>query len=376
MMSEPKALYVHIPFCSSICTYCDFYKLVAKRERKEKYVEHLVKEGELKKESFSALETIYIGGGTPTALPLNLLDYLLTNLKRLIDLGNIEEYSIEANPNDITPELALVLKEGGVNRISLGVQSFDQEKLKVLGRKHSEDDVRKALVILRDLGFKNINVDLIYGLQDDSFPKVKKDLKKAIAMGATHISAYSLILEEKTILKKLHAEGKFNRLDDDLEAELYKKISAYLKRRGFLHYEISNFARKNFQSKHNLTYWNNMNYMGIGAGASYYLGNTRYTNITNIDKYCESIASGRPACKEVTVLSSEDRMQEEMILGLRKTEGISLTEFKAKYGIDCFQAFPVIRNLINLQLLEAKHDRLYIPEEKLYLSNEVLVNFI
>lgn len=376
MMNKPTALYIHIPFCSSICTYCDFYKMIAKAGRKEKYIAHLVKEAEMKKDYFSALKTIYIGGGTPTSLPFNLLDFLLTNLSRMIDLKQIEEYTVEANPNDITPEVARLLKENGVNRISLGVQSFDPEKLKILGRKHSEKDVRNCIKILHDQGFKNINIDLIYGLKDDNFKKVKRDVKKAIALGVTHISAYSLILEDKTILKKLSDEGKFERMDEDAEAEIFRKLTVYLKRRGFVHYEISNFSRKNFQSKHNLTYWNNMNYIGVGANSSYYIGNTRYTNIDNLDKYCEGINSGKPVYKEVEVLSKEEQMKEEMILGLRKIEGISISDFKNKYGTDVFRAFPIIRNLIKLKLLAIKKDKLFIPEKSLYLSNEVLVNFI
>lgn len=372
----PEALYIHIPFCSSICTYCDFYKMIAKDERKQKYISHLVKEAEMKKASFSALKTIFIGGGTPTCLPLNLLDYLLTNLQRLIDFKQIEEFTVEANPNDITPELAELLKSNGVNRISLGVQSFDEDKLKILGRKHSEKDVKKAFAILHAHGFTNINVDLIYGLKDDDFNKVKTDLVKAINYGATHISAYSLILEEKTILMKLHNEGKFERMDEDKEAELYQDLAAYLKKKGFIHYEISNFSRKNHQCKHNLTYWNNMNYIGIGANSSYYLGNTRYTNINNIDLYCEGIASGKPVYREVNVLTPEEQMSEEMILGLRKIEGVNLSAFREKYGIDAIDAFPIIRNLINLKLLAVKKDNLFIPEKSLYLSNEVLINFI
>ncbi|HHX80953.1 MAG TPA: radical SAM family heme chaperone HemW [Acholeplasmataceae bacterium] len=373
---SPEALYIHIPFCSSICTYCDFYKLIAKGERKQKYISHLVKEAEMKKSYFSALKTIFIGGGTPTSLPFNLFDFLLTNLQRLIDFNKIEEFTVEANPNDITPELAELLKTNGVNRISLGIQSFDPEKLESLGRKHTEHDVKKAFSLLRKYGFTNINADIIYGLKGDNFKKVKNDLKKAINYGATHISAYSLILEEKTILMKLHNEGKFERMDEDEEAKLYQNLTSYLKKRGFIHYEISNFSRKNLQCKHNLTYWNNMNYIGIGANSSYYLGNTRYTNINNIDLYCEGIASGTPLYREANVLALEEQMSEEMILGLRKTEGINLTVFREKYGIDAIDAFPIIRNLINLKLLAVKNDNLYIPEKSLYLSNEVLINFI
>jgi oxygen-independent coproporphyrinogen-3 oxidase len=350
--------------------------MVAKEERKQKYINHLVEELKMKKEYYSGLKTIYIGGGTPSSLPLNLLDFLLTNIKMLIDIGKIEEFTIEANPNDITPEFVKNIKSGWINRISLGVQSFDAEKLRILNRKHNEEDVRKAMEILRSAAFNNVNIDLIYGIKGDDFKKVKSDLKKSIAYGANHISTYSLILEDKTILKKLADEDKFERMDEDQEAELYQKILAYLKKKGFIHYEISNFSRKNYQSKHNLTYWNNMNYIGVGAGSSYYINNIRYTNVNNLDRYCEGIVLKEPVYREKVELSLKDRMSEEMILGLRKIEGVNLKTFKTKFGHDAFEVFPIIKNLINLKLLKAEKDYLFIPEKSLYLSNEVLINFI
>lgn len=375
-IEAPAALYIHIPFCKSICSYCDFYKLIAKDEIKEKYISYLIRELQSKKDYFANLKTIYIGGGTPSALQPQLLEKLLSEIKNLISLDRIEEYTLEANPNDITPDIVRVLKEGGINRLSLGVQSFQEERLQILGRTHREEDVRKALTLLRRGGFTNINIDLIYGLAADDFPKIKVDLKKAIRYGATHISAYSLIIEEKTILYKRFQEGSFQVLDEDKEAEIYRKLCHYLRRRGFRHYEISNFARKNYQSKHNLTYWNNMNYIGVGANSSYYLGRIRYTNINHLEKYFAGIESGNMLYREVLELSEQDVMGEEMLLGLRKIAGVNLKHFQEKFGVDAFTAFPVIRHLIGLKLLEVKADHLRIPENKLYLSNEVLVNFI
>jgi oxygen-independent coproporphyrinogen-3 oxidase len=375
-IEAPAALYIHIPFCKSICSYCDFYKLIAKDEIKEKYISYLIRELQSKKDYFANLKTIYIGGGTPSALQPQLLEKLLSEIKNLISLDRIEEYTLEANPNDITPDIVRVLKEGGINRLSLGVQSFQEERLQILGRTHREEDVRKALTLLRRGGFTNINIDLIYGLAADDFPKIKVDLKKAIRYGATHISAYSLIIEEKTILYKRFQEGSFQVLDEDKEAEIYRKLCHYLRRRGFRHYEISNFARKNYQSKHNLTYWNNMNYIGVGANSSYYLGRIRYTNINHLEKYFAGIESGNMLYREVLELSEQDVMGEEMLLGLRKIAGVNLKHFQEKFGVDAFTAFPVIRHLIGLKLLEVKVDHLRIPENKLYLSNEVLVNFI
>ena len=372
----PSALYIHIPFCKTICSYCDFYKMVAKDELKEKYIAYLIRELESKKSMFSNLKTIYIGGGTPSSLKPALLEKLLSEIKNLIALEKIEEYTIEANPNDITPELVSILKQSGINRISLGVQSFQGERLKILNRNHKEEEVRRAMLYLKRGGFTNINIDLIYGLVDDDFTKIKADLKKAIRYGAVHLSTYSLIIEEKTVLYKRYQEGDFQVLDEDKEAELYRHLCHYLKRRGFKHYEISNFARKNYQSKHNLTYWNNMNYIGVGANSSYYLGKIRYTNINNLEKYFSGIDEGKMIYREVEELSDKDRMSEEMLLGLRKLEGVNLKHFQEKFGEDAFNVFPFIRHLIGLKLLEVKSDFLRIPENKLYLSNEVLVNFI
>ncbi|HHU55821.1 MAG TPA: radical SAM family heme chaperone HemW, partial [Acholeplasmataceae bacterium] len=198
-----EALYIHIPFCRKICTYCDFYKMVAKDSVKTKYVEYLLKELRLKKDLLNDLKTVYIGGGTPTALPLNLLDFFLYHLTKEIDLNSVIEFTIEANPSDITKELVNVLTKYNINRVSLGVQSFNDEKLKFLGRDHDEKTIKKAIKTLQRGGLKNINVDLIYGTPNDSFRKVKKDLKKIINLGAKHISTYSLILEKKTILYHL-----------------------------------------------------------------------------------------------------------------------------------------------------------------------------
>ncbi len=350
--------------------------MIAKEERKEKYISILIKELELKKDLFGNLKYIYIGGGTPSCLVPNLLTKLFTAIKNLIDLEKIVEFTLEANPNDITFELAKILKLGGVNRVSLGVQSFDPERLQLLNRKHQENDVKKAMRFLRRAGITNLNIDLIYGLENDNFSKIKKDLRKALRYRATHISTYSLIVEEKTILYHKYQKGEFKVLDEDNEAFIYQKICHYLKRRGFIHYEISNFSKKNKQSKHNLIYWNNMNYIGVGANSSYYLDNIRYTNINNLDKYFQGVESGNLVYKEVIELSKEEQMAEEMLLGLRKISGINLSSFQEKYGVDVFSVFPVIRHFISLKLLVVKNDYLLIPENKLYLSNEVLVNFI
>lgn len=222
----------------------------------------------------------------------------------------------------------------------------------------------------------NINADIIYGVGSETLTDIKYDLDKLIKLGVKHISAYALILEDKTVLKKLYDEKKFTLYNEDEESNLYKGIVKYLRKKKFIHYEISNFSKKNYESTHNLVYWNNMNYIGAGAAASYYIDNIRYTNIRNLEKYYQGIDNNKLNYAEVLELSKKDMMSEEMIMGLRKLEGIDILEFKQKYSISIEEAFPIIKRFISLEVLDIKNNHLFIPENKLYLSNEVLVNFI
>jgi len=350
--------------------------MVAKPYVKEKYVEYLIKELEMKKQYLTSLKTIFIGGGTPTCLSLESMEKLFSYLNQYIDKDILIEFTIEANPNDITLDMAKLFKKYNINRVSLGVQGLKEEKLKILGRTHNEEDVKKAIKNLIKAKITNINADIIYGVGKETFADIKYDLERLIKFGVKHISAYSLILEDKTVLKKLFDEKKFFLYDEDEESNLYKQIVNFLKKKKFIHYEISNFSKKDQQSNHNLVYWNNMNYIGAGASASYYIDNMRYTNIRNLEKYYQGIDNNQLNYAAVTELTKEDMMSEEMIMGLRKIEGINILDFKAKYLLAIEEAFPIIKKFISLELLEIKNNYLFIPEEKLYLSNEVLVNFV
>ena len=375
-MNSMKGLYIHIPFCKNICSYCDFYKMVAKDNLINKYVDYLIKEIELRQTDLKKVETIYLGGGTPSSLAVNLLEKLFIEIGKYLDLKKIKEFSVEANPNDITTELLMLLKKYHVNRISLGVQSFNERRLIFLNRIHRHEDVKRAMTLLKENGFHNINIDLIYGLPYDSFAVIENDLQLAKYLGATHISAYSLILEEKTILMKRYQANQFTLLPEDEEAAIYQQICAYLKQNDFIHYEISNFALKNFQSKHNLLYWDNMNYIGVGANASSYLGATRFTNIKNLNSYFEGIDQNRLRYVEYITLTLLEQMKEHLMLGLRKIEGVNISLFKVRFQADIMDVFPIIHDLIQTDLLAIKDDYLFIPQNKLYISNEVLVNFI
>ena len=375
---DVEALYIHIPFCNHICSYCDFYKMMATNDKKEQYVAYLIKELDLKKQYLNSLKTIYIGGGTPTSLSNDLLELLLSEIEKRINIDRIVEYSIEANPLDLTIDKCNLLKKYHINRVSIGAQSFNQERLSFLGRNHQKSDIVQAVKNLRKVKINNINLDLIYALNNDSYHLFKQDLKEAIKLKVNHISCYSLILEEHTKLYNDYKSGKFKELDDDIQASIYKKTVKFLKIHRYHHYEISNFAKEGYESIHNLTYWNNEYYLAIGASSAYYLDNTRYTNIHNLKKYYEGIDQGELAYFEKIKLSNIDQMKEEFILGLRKTEGVNIVNFTYKFGLTVDDVFgDTIKELIKNKLLVLTNNNyLKIPEDKLFLSNAIMKEFI
>lgn len=387
-----KSLYVHIPFCNCICSYCDFYKMIAKEETKKNYIEYLIKELYQKKNYLKNIKTIYIGGGSPSSLPVNVVDFLLYHISKVVNIDKVSEFTFECNPMDITSELCKVLSKYHVNRVSIGVQSFDKEKLAILSRNylnkedenkfssfrriHTQKDVKKAVRLLQKNGIKNINFDFIYGLNNEKFKDFKKDLTIAINMGITHISTYSLILEDKTILGLLSARGEFKPMDPDYEYKFYTKIQKFLNHAGFNQYEISNFALRKRQSKHNLAYWNNENYIGVGAAASFYIDNVRYTNVMNIKEYCQGVEKEEYKYLEVSYLTKKEQMDEEMMLGFRKVSGVNLRRFEEKFNTTVFDAYPIINKFLEEKLLRLKRNHLYIPKKKMYISNEILINFV
>jgi oxygen-independent coproporphyrinogen-3 oxidase len=350
--------------------------MVAKDELKSKYIDYLIKELEMKKEYLKDIETIYIGGGTPSSLSLDKIEKLLLVINKNIDMTKVSEFTFEVNPTDVNSIMATLLYKYNVNRISLGVQTLNNNKLKVLGRYHTPLIVKQAIKTLKLVGINNINADLIYGITPETFRVIKKDIRKVIHYGVTHISTYSLIVEEKTIIGKWINEGKFIPMNEDLEANIYRKVCKYLTRKKFVHYEVSNFCKKGLQSKHNLVYWDNMNYLAIGAGASFYIDNIRYTNVMNLASYFEGIDNQQLNYLETTKLTDDERMAEEMILGLRKIEGVNKIAFFNKFGVDIYQKYPFLSDLIIKCLIIDNNVFIRVPTDKLYLMNVVLVNFI
>ena len=373
-MDKIEALYIHIPFCDHICIYCDFYKMIAKEEDQNKYIDYLIKELYLRQNYYKDLKTIYIGGGTPSTLSRYNLNRLLSSINEVININNIIEFTIEANPNDVNIEFVETIQKYHVNRISLGVQSLDDDKLRFLKRNHNKEIVLNALNILNELKFDNINCDLIYGVNNDSSGLIINDIDYLVKYNVKHISCYSLIIEDKTILNKMIKEQKYNKMSDDLDYSIYSDINKHLKSIGFNQYEISNYAIPGYESKHNLTYWNDNYYIGIGANSSYYYDHTRFTNFNNLNKYYKTIDdyNGNLDTLEINKLNKDDEMYEFVMLGLRKTKGISKKEFINRFAIDIKDKYPNINKLLNDNTLIEDNEFIRISDDKLYIMNLVL----
>ena len=374
MQAKPSSAYVHIPFCTQICYYCDFSKVFIKNQPVDAYLEHLIQE--TRSYEIGKLRTLYIGGGTPTALSAQQLAYLLTELPKVMDLSEVEEFTIEANPGDLDPDKIAVLKDSQVNRVSLGVQTFDNKMLKRIGRSHQEQDIYDNIRHLKQAGFDNISIDLIYALPGQSMDQVKENVAKAIDLDIPHMSLYSLILENHTVFMNRMRRGKLPLPKEELEAEMFEYIIEELEKAGFEHYEISNFSKPGFESRHNLVYWDNAEYYGLGAGASGYVDGIRYKNHGPIRHYLEAVEAGKARITEEH-LTLEEKMEEELFLGLRKKTGVSKARFEEKFGVSFDQRYgQVVASLTEQGLLVPDDKQVRMTKRGLFLGDTVAEKFI
>ena len=374
MQKKPTSAYVHIPFCTQICYYCDFSKVFIKNQPVDSYLEHLLEE--FRSYDIQKLSTLYIGGGTPTALSASQLEVLLDGLTKNLDLSVLEELTIEANPGDLDADKIAVLKHSPVNRVSLGVQTFDNKMLKKIGRSHLEKDIYENIDRLKLAGFDNISIDLIYALPGQTMEQVKDNVAKAISLDIPHMSLYSLILENHTVFMNRMRRGKLPLPKEELEAEMFEYIIAELERAGFEHYEISNFSKPDFESRHNLMYWDNAEYYGIGAGASGYVDGVRYKNHGPIRHYLNAVEAGNARITEEH-LNQKEQMEEEMFLGLRKKSGVSMTRFEEKFGRSFEGIYgEIVKDLTQQGLMQIDGDRVRMTKRGLFLGDTVAERFI
>ncbi len=374
--AEPiRHIYVHIPFCARICPYCAFYKDLLDRSQTSRFCEALLHELELHesrrrtgdRRSLLRPSTIYFGGGTPTALNIAQLEQLLRGFHERLDLSQLIEWTTEANPGSVSARKAAVLKKFGVNRISLGVQSWDEELLKLLGREHNAQQAEESFRILRDAGFTNINIDLMFGLPGQIPGQWRASLERTIALQPEHISTYCLTYEEDTEFFLRHVQGEF-RQDADADAGFFEMTMAILEDAGYRHYEISNYARRSFESVHNRAYWLGEDYLGIGPSAVSTIGMQRWQNVCDYRAYIERVLLGQSPRESTENLTHEMKRTERIALGLRTRDGIVVSELK-----DFAQK---IDELITLKLLRKFHGNFVLTRRGKTLADSIAEAFV
>lgn len=356
------SIYIHIPFCNSICTYCDFCKIFYNKKYINDYLNNLEQEIKVRYKS-EIVNTIFIGGGTPSSLDDEELIRLM-NIIEIFKLNDNYEFTVECNIESITENKLKIMKKYGVNRISIGVESFDNSIIKLLGRNHTKKDVYNKMGIVKRY-FSNINIDLIYAAYDD-INILKSDIDCFLKLDIPHISTYSLIIEDNTMLK---INGMKN-IDEDIDYEMYKYIEDTLEKNDYIHYEISNYAKNGYQSKHNLVYWNNEEYYGFGLSSTSYINNERITNTKNLRKYLNG------EYLDTSVYEDKDiRMENEIMLGLRKLDGIDLDRFKEKFNVSLEDIYN-IDNLVRNGYLIRDNNCIKIDKKYMYISNEIIVRIL
>jgi oxygen-independent coproporphyrinogen-3 oxidase len=327
-----RHIYVHIPFCARICPYCAFYKELLDRSQTPRFCEALL--SELHQQALATASpsggrqdrdllpsTIYFGGGTPTALTTAQLEFLLRGFREALDLSELIEWTTEANPGSVSASKAALLRQLGITRISLGIQSWDDDLLKLLGREHNAKQGEESFDIFRGAGFSNINVDLMFGLPGQTIQQWRSTLERTVALMPEHISTYCLTYEEDTEFFLRHARGEF-RQDSDADAEFFETTMAVLGAAGYEHYEISNYARPGFPSAHNHAYWSGSDYLGVGPSAFSTVGMTRWQNVSDFRAYADVVLSGKSAVRSVEQLTAEMKRAERIALGLRTVDGV------------------------------------------------------
>ena len=375
-MNKKLGLYIHIPFCNKVCPYCDFHKMVASNELKEKYIKALIKELKLKGISKYDLSALYIGGGTPSSLKMDLLEMLFSSLNKEINLKNLLEFTFECNPEDISSDLLTLLKKYHITRLSIGIQTLNESFQHHINRIFPYEKLSTVVSLLNEFNFSNYSFDLMYGFLNQSISDIKSDIDKLISLNPKHISIYSLIVEDHTIFGKLMRDGMVLESSDEEQAKEYLFIIDYLEKFGYHQYETSNFAKMGFESKHNLIYWDHDEYLCLGSGASSFIDDVRSVTTTSIHNYINNLNNDLLPDVDSELLDFEDITDEFVMMALRKNKGIDTLEFYNKFGVDIFEYYPNVSYLLDNDIIEQKSHYLSIKKEFRYVANSVIVKFI
>ena len=370
-------IYIHIPFCKRRCIYCDFFS-TTQSEKKPTYIHALCQELEMRKNYLEGeeIETIYLGGGTPSQLTEEELNEIFTSLYNIYKVKEDAEITLEANPDDLTPEYVSMLRRLPINRISMGIQTFQEETLKLLHRRHTARQAIEAFQRCREAGFQNISIDLMYGLPGETLDTWKEDLQQAIALHPEHISAYHLIYEEGTALWKLRDEHQVEEADEDLSVTLFKNLIDELKQAGYQHYEISNFCLPGLHSRHNSSYWTGKKYLGCGPSAHSFNGSSRQWNIASLDNYLKGIASGKPNY-EIEELDLYTRYNDFVITSIRTCWGMSLSRLRSEYGEELYRyCLRMAKSHLEQGVLEIEEDTLRLTLEGIFISDGIMSDLL
>ena len=374
-------LYIHVPFCKSRCIYCGFYSTTLE-ELRQRYVDAVCREMETRSslpptpsEERGHLETIYLGGGTPSQLTVAQLEQLFIYINKVYGLPLAKvggrkrlEITMECNPDDVTPEFAAALRQLPVNRVSMGAQTFDDDRLRFLHRRHSARQVAEAVERLRQVGIKNISIDLMYGFPGETIDDWHRDIEQALALNVEHLSAYALMFEEGTPLYRMLQQGQVKEPDEELSLQMYADLIDRVTDAGYEHYEISNFARTGYRSRHNSSYWNQTPYIGLGAAAHSYDGRRRYWNVDHVQRYIEGMENGQP-CRDYEELDTDTRYNDMVLTSLRTCEGLSLALLPTDLQTYCLQQ---AERFLADGLLRLADNRLVLTRRGLFVSNMVM----
>ena len=377
-MPEPiNAVYIHIPFCLKKCHYCDFLSF-AQPEQMEQYVSALLAEMQLAVQRYAVqAKTIFIGGGTPSCLPEPLLEQILQAVQQYFVTPALQEYTLEANPGTLSAEKLRLLKQYGVNRLSLGVQSDNAEQLQLLGRIHSFAQAKEAVQLARKAGFSNLNLDFMYGLPGQTLAQWQQTLTQALAMAPQHLSLYQLKIEEGTRLETWLKQGKISEFDDELALKMYRLAQTMLAEQGYIQYEISNYARQGFASAHNQVYWRTENYLGVGLGACSWVRPLRWNNQFDLAAYTAQIAAGELPQQQPERLTELEQMEETVFMALRMNCGLSKAVFARRFGKPVETVFAsALQRSVEQGWLQETADAYYLTEEGRVLGNLVFLEFI
>ncbi|USB34426.1 radical SAM family heme chaperone HemW [Paenibacillus sp. YPG26] len=377
----PKAIYIHIPFCTNKCFYCDFNSYVLKDQPVMEYLKALDHEMELTVQQTppGVINTIFVGGGTPTVLTPHEMEFFLSSVRRHFpNWAEDIEFTMEANPGTTDLEKLAVMKDGGVNRVSFGVQAFQNELLGRIGRIHNTDDVYRSLENAHKAGISNMSIDLMFGLPNQTVEMLDQSITKALALGLPHYSIYSLKVEENTLFHTMYQKNELPLPDEEDELQMYLLLMSRMKEAGYKQYEISNFAKPGYESKHNMTYWRNEDYYGLGAGAHGYVGGQRHINIKGVNPYNEAASAGLPRLDQFKV-TTEEAMEDFVMVGLRVLDGIQSQLFLEQFGVSIEEKFKApLDKMLQAGLLEPKTaaEGYKLSEKGILFGNEVFAEFI